>query len=269
MTYHNGHTYMTDKAIVKEIEEKLNYLHTDYNLVCMLLHKSYQKHLEEDSSYHSYNIEEKILTKRITRENKKGLKELKNAFRWGEDNFLPDALNQAFIKDLAGKVEPKMPSIYRGTSAIILGAKHRPPGYEKIYDEMDNYIFNLKNILNGIGTISALESATYAHLHLVRIHPFIDGNGRTARTFQNIILKKSNLPPPIIYAGERDDYFRHLDRAILAWKSKRNETQLPENRGFTEDGEADFYNFIAGKISASLDRLIYSCKTSRFFKFNS
>lgn len=52
-----------------------------------------------------------------------------------------------------------------------------------------------------------------SHWSFLRIHPFDDGNGRTARLLTNYILLKSGLPPMVIRASERDRYFDALQNA--------------------------------------------------------
>jgi Fic family protein len=55
------------------------------------------------------------------------------------------------------------------------------------------------------------ELAASLHYRFVRIHPFDDGNGRTARLLMNYILLKNNLPPVII--KNKKDYLNALHRA--------------------------------------------------------
>lgn len=51
------------------------------------------------------------------------------------------------------------------------------------------------------------------HLLQVYIHPFIDGNGRTARLLMNLILMQAGFPPIIIPVEERSDYYHTLSAA--------------------------------------------------------
>lgn len=44
----------------------------------------------------------------------------------------------------------------------------------------------------------------------VYIHPFVDGNGRTARLLMNLILMQNGFPPVIIPVEERSEYYRTL-----------------------------------------------------------
>ena len=52
--------------------------------------------------------------------------------------------------------------------------------------------------------------AADAHYDLVAIHPFVDGNGRTARLVMNLLLIQAGYPPAIIEPKERADYLDKL-----------------------------------------------------------
>lgn len=58
---------------------------------------------------------------------------------------------------------------------------------------------------------NALTIAAYGHGRLVDIHPFADGNGRTARLLMNYILLMLDQPPCTIDADDRMAYFGALD----------------------------------------------------------
>lgn len=51
------------------------------------------------------------------------------------------------------------------------------------------------------------------HAQLERIHPFLDGNGRTGRLVLNLILVRLGFPPAIIFKRDRDRYLQALDQA--------------------------------------------------------
>ncbi|MDK9720185.1 MAG: Fic family protein [Rhodospirillales bacterium] len=69
-------------------------------------------------------------------------------------------------------------------------------------------------------TVFALIKAIFAHLFFVWIHPFGDGNGRTARIIELSILLSAGLPQPTChllsnhYNLTRSNYYRFLDKAI-------------------------------------------------------
>ena len=57
------------------------------------------------------------------------------------------------------------------------------------------------------------EAAIEAHLRLVSIHPFADGNGRTARLLMNLLLVRGGYPPAAIDPAHRPDYLDALEAA--------------------------------------------------------
>ncbi len=71
----------------------------------------------------------------------------------------------------------------------------------------------------GMVIVYAIVKAILAHLYLARIHPFGDGNGRTARLVEFQILMSSGVPAPAAqllsnhYNQTRSEYYRQLDRA--------------------------------------------------------
>ncbi len=54
-----------------------------------------------------------------------------------------------------------------------------------------------------------------SHWRFLRIHPFDDGNGRTARLLANYALLRNNLPAVVIRSGDRDHYISGLQHADL------------------------------------------------------
>ena len=65
-----------------------------------------------------------------------------------------------------------------------------------------------------LGTASATpETSFLAHLRLVEIHPFNDGNGRTARLLMNLVLLRSGYPPVAVRPEDRLEYIRSLQGA--------------------------------------------------------
>lgn len=56
------------------------------------------------------------------------------------------------------------------------------------------------------------ETAFTAHRRLVDIHPFNDGNGRTARLLMNLILIRAGYPPVAVRPEDRLDYIRGLQQ---------------------------------------------------------
>jgi len=63
------------------------------------------------------------------------------------------------------------------------------------------------------GTTHPVEIASMLHHEFVLIHPFGDGNGRTARLLVNYILMRAGYPPIIVPSPEKDHYLAALRQA--------------------------------------------------------
>src|SRR5699024_4284724 len=85
--------------------------------------------------------------------------------------------------------------VYREEQVFISGAKHVPPVAILIPEKMGDMINWYKN--EG-SHLNAIERGAMLHAIFVGIHPFVDGNGRTARLLLNLELMKDGYPPVII-----------------------------------------------------------------------
>jgi len=99
---------------------------------------------------------------------------------------------------------------YRRTPVRIAGAKHIPPDSW----EIPRLMLEWENWLQEMATeLHPVVWAALAHHRLVAIHPFIDGNGRTARLVMNLLLFQKGYPPTIILRTNRRQYYQVLMRA--------------------------------------------------------
>lgn len=99
---------------------------------------------------------------------------------------------------------------YRRHNVRIMGAIHLPPNavkVKKLMNEMVAWYHENNHIL------SIPELAALMHYKLVNIHPFMDGNGRTARLLMNFILIRNGYPPAVILNVDRKRYYRVLKDA--------------------------------------------------------
>ncbi len=88
-------------------------------------------------------------------------------------------------------------------------------------------------------SVHPVLQAAELHYNLVAIHPFMDGNGRTARLMMNLHLLRRGYPNAIIRVTERSAYLAALDEA---------------NRGRIEP----FARFIAESLKQSMEHVMGS-----------
>ena len=99
---------------------------------------------------------------------------------------------------------------YRRGQVRISGSAYVPPEPSAVPGLMHDF----GQWLNGEAQqLSPVERAALAHFRLVDIHPFVDGNGRSARLLMNLILVREGYPPAIVRHEDRLAYFAALDEA--------------------------------------------------------
>jgi Fic family protein len=139
-----------------------------------------------------------------------------------------DVLNiHALILD---RIDPQNAGFYRNCAVRITGTIYSPPNPAKVPNLIQD-VYSLLNSKPG----EPIETAAMIHLKFVNIHPFVDGNGRTARLLLNLYLMRHGYPPVIILRAERKKYINSL---MLA--QTKNDYQL-------------FIDFVAKAVERSLD----------------
>ena len=91
-----------------------------------------------------------------------------------------------------------MPGLYRPGAVFVWSTGEREVVYEgPDPDEVRNLIDALVAELNqDVGDTPAMVRAGMAHLNLVMVHPFKDGNGRMARALQTLVLARERILAP-------------------------------------------------------------------------
>ena len=97
--------------------------------------------------------------------------------------------------------------IYRNVEVYISGAAHTPPVPSEMYRQIKSFYADLSEK----DAANVIELAAWTHAEFVRIHPFVDGNGRTSRLLMNYQLMAYGFLPVSIAKESRLDYFNALE----------------------------------------------------------
>lgn len=99
--------------------------------------------------------------------------------------------------------------IYRNEEVRISGAGFTPPAGHEMYMQIKNFYKELKIREK---ELNAIELAAWTHAEFVRIHPFVDGNGRTSRLLMNYQLLINGYLPVSVAKENRLDYYNALEQ---------------------------------------------------------
>jgi Fic family protein len=88
----------------------------------------------------------------------------------------------------------------------------KPPSFVDIDPLIGDWVREV-NELSEINDDPLPERWAHIHNMFERIHPFLDGNGRTGRLLLNLILVRLGYPPAIIFKGQRSRYLAAMRKA--------------------------------------------------------
>ena len=118
-------------------------------------------------------------------------------------------LDETIIKDIHALLMENILTggVYRNVEVRISGAKHKPPVPSEMYQQIKNFYGDMPYKVKE----NAIEFAAWTHAEFVKIHPFVDGNGRTSRMIMNYQLLASGFLPVSIAKENRLEYFEALE----------------------------------------------------------
>lgn len=207
------------------ILEKKNILDSGKSSIDAVTISSYEKDFELTFTHNSTAIEGNTLTLMETKVvledgisiGGKELREIyevvnhKKAYRYIKKCIQEEKpLDENIVKDIHAILTENIiiGGIYRNQPVRISGAGHTPPTGNDMYIQVKNFYADLvwqEKALNPI------EYAAWTHAEFVRIHPFIDGNGRTSRLLMNYQLMAAGFLPVSIAKENRLDYYNALE----------------------------------------------------------
>lgn len=132
------------------------------------------------------------------------------AFKFVREKVAADTvLSEELVKDIHGIIMENIAigGIYRSCDVAITGASHTPPTPNDMYSQIKYFYSRLNR-----SDLNPIELAAWIHAEFVRIHPFTDGNGRTARLIMNYSLMSSGYLPINISTADRIGYYENLDK---------------------------------------------------------
>ncbi len=145
--------------------------------------------------------------------------------------FITEEDIKAIHKFILTGINDEWAGKYRQTEVFIRGAGVDFPLPHKVPYHMTEFV----QWLEAQQDKHPVKVAADAHFKLVTIHPFVDGNGRTARLLMNLVLTINDYPMAIIRNEDRTEYLEAV------------------NAGQTKDDLKAFYSLIEEAEERSLN----------------
>lgn len=210
---------------MQQLIEKKEFYNKNKNVLSIELQEKINKAFDIDFTYNSTTIEGNTLTLIETKtilEDKvsiggKRLREIyevinhSKAFEYVKKSIeKQEELDENKVKDIHEILTKNIMQggIYRNTDVIITGANHTPPTPNEMYNRLKFFYEDLKQKSK---ITDKIELAAWAHAEFVKIHPLLDGNGRTSRLIMNYQLMKNEYLPISIKVEDRLEYYNALD----------------------------------------------------------
>ena len=216
-----------------KLDDRIQEMWREGQLSSRILRQNYQR-LRIDEIYHSNRIEGNSLTVGETREVVEHGKELSHKSRRDqlEAKNLSAALDFAYetaldrtrpvsqteVRGLHALIMKGIQSdagSYRTTQNEIVGSRYATPEAFQvplIMTELSDFIKRITSTENPVDD-SPIVAAAAAHAWLAQIHPFSDGNGRSARALMNLILIRNSYFACIITVDDRRRYIDALEES--------------------------------------------------------
>lgn len=206
----------------------------------------------ENNQLSLFQVED-VINGKIVLGEQKDIQEVKNAYKAYEeiDKVNPYSVEDLkkiqgiltfLIEDDSGKFRNHGEAVYDGDVQIFMA-----PPHSMVPTLMDNLFHWMNEVKEDV---NPLILSSIFHYEFVFIHPFSDGNGRTARLWQTAILSHWEeafkfLPIESMIKKNQDEYYKVIDNCNKAGNS------------------TEFIEFMLKIIDEAVDDMIESQKTTQ------
>ncbi len=142
---------------------------------------------------------------------------------------------------ILNKIDDTNKGRYRNVAVRLRGSETILPNPLKVPQLMEEFM----KWLQSDNFDHPIKIAIDAHFKLVSIHPFVDGNGRTARLLMNLLLMQAGFPSAIVRKEDRNVYINSLEK------------------GQTKNDLIDYYTVMSEAIDRSLDIYLEAVEPER------
>lgn len=242
-------------------EKQLNYLFSEANVNSARLEADLMSGLAVDGQYHECApkrlIEEtaRDIGRRVTEAWNFGFREYKGELSaeliTSIGKIIEPITNGAGrLRDVSARVGPSRLAIDPSKLKSSLGFE----GYldRFIREVNEKKIFYDRSENSPWVEMCPVQAAIYTHFMNFYLQPNFDGNKRTGRVLQNLILRKTGLPPPAMFVSDNAEYNHKM---VKAFDARRIREGNPRPNVLITSEEHDLFEFLGVKLLNSLTSL--------------
>ncbi|MGP3783638.1 Fic family protein [Paenibacillus sp. 1A_MP2] len=101
---------------------------------------------------------------------------------------------------------------FKSQENAIVGASNHTASPKETPSLMDQWLLNLNNqIQQANSSDDIILLICSSHIEFERIHPYVDGNGRTGRLLMMFLLLQNQIAPLVIQKENKYEYFQFLE----------------------------------------------------------
>lgn len=230
MPYHIKKMNYLNKKVRERIDSKLTQLNKIRPIQPSLV-KKLREQFELELTYNSNAIEGNSLTQKETffvindgltikgkpmrdhlevKDHYEALEYLYKLVETGRRKIFSEVTLRTLHQLVLRETEKREAGKYRTGNVIITGSTHTPPPSHEVPVKIKEMFDCVKKHWNKIHIV---ELSAIVHHMISHIHPFADGNGRTARLVMNLLLMQKGFPITVILNNDRKKYYDTLAKS--------------------------------------------------------
>ncbi len=242
---------MNNKTIerIDEVVGRIN-AHPEYS---NKVHTEADAALRQEAAKHSYSLEllGETKGKRQSEQAEKGaLEHIKEGWHYLQKY----GISASTLAGLGSIIEPEVNVTAYFRNSLVQFGPFFASEPARIAHHVDNLIYKSQT-----ERVHPVIMSAELHIELVRIHPYLDGNGRAARLVQNFYLHQKGYPAAVIPSSDRELYISLMENAL------KDRFDMRSAFGSPSFPESLLQEYFASKVLTSVQHLEDELKKRRRF----
>jgi len=174
-----------------------------------------------------------------------------------EEGFSDQGITLYTLSQLGHKIDPASHPLANFRATAVQFGRFMPCGPAEVHYKVKGLVDFLEDT-----DLHPITRATEAHISMVQIHPYEDGNGRAARLLQNFCLTERSYPLVIIPVEDRELYIDLMNGTLDDRFSNKSSIENPSTH------EVSLHKYLATRVLSSTKRLERELRNRRMYEIS-